>query len=58
MAAIAKATITCPGCDQPLELKVRLDPDAKAGPGELVRKVDRRIVDQHIAAAHGNTPSP
>ncbi|MGN7137250.1 hypothetical protein [Streptomyces pseudogriseolus] len=53
MAALGKATITCPGCSEPLELTMRLDPDAKAGPGEIVLKVDRSIVQAHLAAAHG-----
>ncbi|MGC5239067.1 hypothetical protein ACPXCH_04715 [Streptomyces albogriseolus] len=52
MAALGKATITCPGCREPLELTMLLDPDAKAGPGEIVLKVDRSIVDKHLAAAH------
>ncbi|MBU5946794.1 hypothetical protein [Streptomyces sp. PAM3C] len=52
MAALGKATITCPGCREPLELTMRLDSNAKAGPGEIVLKVDRSIVDKHLAAAH------
>ncbi|MGA4896747.1 hypothetical protein ACPCAJ_02110 [Streptomyces griseoincarnatus] len=53
MAALGKATIICPGCSEPFELTMRLDPGAKAGPGEIVLKVDRSIVDKHLAAAHG-----
>ncbi|MCF2130130.1 hypothetical protein L1I79_27410 [Strepomyces sp. STD 3.1] len=52
MAALAKATVRCPGCDEPLDLSLLLDEDAKPAPGEIVLKVDRRIVDQHIVAAH------
>ncbi|MDT6983744.1 hypothetical protein ACFSUJ_12220 [Streptomyces lusitanus] len=57
MAALGKATITCPGCGEPLELMMRLDPGAKAGPGEIVLKVDRSIVDEHLAAAHSEPAS-
>ncbi|WP_326728985.1 hypothetical protein [Streptomyces phaeochromogenes] len=52
MAALAKATITCPGCSEPIALSMRLDPDAKAGPGELVLAVDRSAVNRHLATVH------
>ncbi|MEU2780547.1 hypothetical protein [Streptomyces sp. NPDC007110] len=52
MAALAKTTVTCPGCHQPIELSLRLDRDANAGPGELVLAVDRSAVDEHIARTH------
>jgi hypothetical protein len=52
MAALAKATIHCPGCNEPIELTLRLDKDAEARPGELVLAVDRNTVQQHIVQAH------
>ncbi|WP_435209591.1 hypothetical protein [Streptomyces sp. bgisy034] len=52
MAALAKATIHCPGCDEPIELAMRLDKNAKASPGEIVLAVDRSAVDEHLAQAH------
>lgn len=52
MAALAKTTITCPGCTTPIELSLRLDKDAPAGPGEIVLAIDRSAVDDHLARAH------
>ncbi|MFF9279530.1 hypothetical protein [Streptomyces griseosporeus] len=52
MAALAKATVRCPGCDEPIELSLCLDQDAKPGPGEIVLAVDRSAVQQHLAQAH------
>lgn len=55
MAALAKATIHCPGCDEPIELSLRLDKNAVARPGELVLAVDRSAVEAHLAQAHPET---
>ncbi|MFE9684167.1 hypothetical protein [Streptomyces sp. NPDC006285] len=55
MAAVGKATVVCPGCNEPIELALRLDADAKAGPGELVLAVDHSAVEQHLATAHPET---
>ncbi|MFJ2007014.1 hypothetical protein [Streptomyces chartreusis] len=52
MAALAKATVRCPGCNELLELSLRLDENAKPGPGELLMVVDRSVVQQHLAQAH------
>ncbi|MFC7906459.1 hypothetical protein ACQEV9_18215 [Streptomyces chartreusis] len=52
MAALATATIVCPGCHQPIDLSLRLDRTANPSPGELVLAVDRSAVDEHIARAH------
>ncbi|WP_328439362.1 hypothetical protein OHA71_23780 [Streptomyces sp. NBC_00444] len=55
MAALAKATIHCPGCTEPIELSLRLDKDADPGPGELVLAVDRTAVQEHLARTHPQT---
>lgn len=55
MAALAKTTVHCPACSEPIDLSLRLDEDAQAGPGEIVLAVDRGTVEQHIAQAHENT---
>lgn len=52
MAALAKNTVVCPGCHEPIELSLRLDKNAEAGPGELVLAVDRSAVDEHLARTH------
>ncbi|MFI1723923.1 hypothetical protein [Streptomyces sp. NPDC020489] len=52
MAALAKTTVECPACHEPVELSLRLDKDANAGPGELVLAVDRSVVDNHLTRAH------
>ncbi|MGW4728868.1 hypothetical protein ACWEQC_06755 [Streptomyces shenzhenensis] len=57
MAALAKTTVTCPGCHEPIELSLRLDKDAEPGPGELVLAVDRSAIQQHLAQAHADTTS-
>jgi hypothetical protein len=55
MAAVGKTTIICPGCSEPIELTLRLDANAKAGPGELVVAIDRRAIERHLAQAHPET---
>ncbi|MEU9149196.1 hypothetical protein AB0D59_01250 [Streptomyces sp. NPDC048417] len=55
MAALAKTTVTCPGCHETIALTLRLDKDAKPGPGELVLAVDRSTVEQHLTRAHTET---
>ncbi|MEU9245860.1 hypothetical protein [Streptomyces sp. NPDC048385] len=49
MAALAKVTVICPGCHEPMDLSLILDRNAQPGPGELVLAVDRSTVEQHIA---------
>ncbi|MFJ3794951.1 hypothetical protein ACIPSJ_01545 [Streptomyces sp. NPDC090088] len=55
MAALAKVTVVCPGCHEPMDLSLILDRDAQPGPGELVLAVDRKAVEQH--RARHNTPA-
>lgn len=57
MAALAKTTVQCPGCHEPIELTLRLDEDADAGPGEVVLAVDRSVVRKHLAAPHADAAS-
>jgi hypothetical protein len=52
MAALANATVECPGCHQPIELSLRLDETATPRHGELVLAVDRSLIEEHIGRAH------